>query len=154
MPSPIRPTSSEARQMAARLLHDARHGALGVIDPATGDPMVTRVASIWIDGALHLLVSDLSSHTAALTADPRCSMLISDAARKGDPLAHPRLTIQCRATFVEKPPLRDPWLTAYPKARLYIDFADFRMVRLTATAAHLNGGFGKAYRLTPADLNQ
>jgi len=39
-----------------------------------------------------------------------------------------------------------------PKAQLYIGFADFSLLRLKVSAGHLNGGFGKAFVLTPEDL--
>ena len=48
--------------------------------------------------------------------------------------------------------LRAHYLTHQPKAKLYIDFGDFSLVRLRVTKAHLNGGFGKAFILTPEDL--
>ena len=82
---------------------------------------------------------------------PDVSILIGEPGR-GDPLAHPRLTLAARADFVEKAPHRDAYLSAQPKAALYIDFADFHIIRLTPTGADLNGGFGKAYRLEPEDL--
>ena len=44
------------------------------------------------------------------------------------------------------------YLALYPKAKLYIGFGDFALVRFTPTGAHLNGGFGKAFVLTPEDL--
>ena len=44
------------------------------------------------------------------------------------------------------------YLAAYPKAKLYFDFGDFRMVEFTVKAAFLNGGFGQAFHLTPDDL--
>jgi putative heme iron utilization protein len=48
--------------------------------------------------------------------------------------------------------LRAHWLKGHPKAALYIDFADFAFVRLTPESALLNGGFGRAFRLSPEDL--
>ena len=149
---PIRPTDDAARDLARGLL-GSRHAALGVIDPATGAPHVTRVAFGWQDGAGGLLlVSTLSLHTGALHARPDCSVLLGEPADRGDPLTHPRLTLTGRAVPADKAALRDLWLRDHPKAALYIDFADFRMLRLEVAAGHLNGGFGRAFRLTPADL--
>ena len=62
------------------------------------------------------------------------------------------MTVVARAVEVEKAALRDVWLAAIPKAQLYYDFTDFRMMRLVPLEVHLNGGFGKAFRLTPDDL--
>lgn len=157
-PSPIRPTDDEARRLARSLVEGARHGALGVRDPDSGAPMVTRIAVVrGPDGAPLALVSDLSHHTRALKADPACSLLVGEPGGRGDPLTHPRLTIQARAAFVPRDSddharLRRHYLARQPKAKLYIDFGDFALVRLVPTGAFLNGGFGKAFVLTPGDL--
>lgn len=151
-PDPIRPTDDAARALARDLCGAARFGALGVIDPETGGPMVSRVAVLWHAGAALILVSDLSLHTAALRQAPASSLLLGEPGPKGDPLTHPRITLMARAGMADKAALRGVWLAAHPKAALYYDFTDFRMWRLEVLHAHLNGGFGKAYRLTVADL--
>ena len=88
----------------------------------------------------------------ALRADPRCSLLLGEPGPRGDPLAHPRLTLLGRVQAADKARLRAPWLAAHPKSALYYDFADFALLRVLVDAAHLNGGFGQAFRLTPSDL--
>jgi putative heme iron utilization protein len=148
---PFRPADDAARALARGLLAAARHGALGVVLPG-GAPLVSRVA-VGTDGAAPLiLVSTLAPHTEALLASPACSLLLGEPGTRGDPLSHPRLTLQARALRADKAALRDRWLAQHPKARLYYDFADFLLFRLEVDAAQLNGGFGRAYRLTPADL--
>jgi putative heme iron utilization protein len=150
---PIRPTDAEARSLARDLIAGARFAALGVIDPETGVPMVTRIALVpGPDGAPLTLISTLSAHTSALRAEPRCSLLIGEPGGRGDPLTHPRLTLQARAEQADKAALKAHYLGLYPKATLYYDFGDFGLVRFAPLAGHLNGGFGKAYRLEPADL--
>jgi putative heme iron utilization protein len=155
-PDPVRPADDAARTLAREIALKARFGALGVIDPATGGPMVTRVATLWqadAEGpAALILVSDLSLHTVALGRDPACSLLLGEPGAKGDPLTHPRLTLMARAGPADKAALRAAWLAAHPKAALYYDFADFRLLRLVPHLAHLNGGFGRAWRLSSADL--
>jgi len=154
MTNPIRPTDDDARALAAALIRAARHGALGVIDPESGAPLVSRIAVAWIAGAPHILVSDLSAHTAALKANPACSLLLGEVGAKGDPLTPPRITLQCKAKDADKQAHRAAWLALHPKAKLYFDFADFRMMRFDVDAAFLNGGFGKAFHLSPQDLNE
>ncbi|MCU0908015.1 MAG: pyridoxamine 5'-phosphate oxidase family protein [Rhodobacteraceae bacterium] len=155
---PIRPTDAQARDLARGLVRDAGHGALGVLDPATGGPHVTRVAVMGQpDGSAVLFVSALSHHTRALRAHPACSLLLGEPGAKGDPLTHPRLTLLAQAAFVPQGSdahraLRAAWLTRHPKARVYADLPDFAFAILTPTGAHLNGGFGRAFVLTPDDL--
>jgi heme iron utilization protein len=154
---PYRPADDEARALAADLLQTARHAALAVtLDD--GAPMVTRVA-FGLDprGVPVTLISALSQHTNALQQRPVASLLVGEPAATGDPLTHPRLTLQVLARFFphddpDRPALRRKWLADHPKSKLYIDFADFSFVRLSARSAILNGGFGKAYRLTDNDL--
>jgi len=157
-PNVIRPTNDDARALAQSLLAQATYAAIAVIDPATQTPMVTRIAlATSVDGVPVTLISDLSHHTRALRKNPACSLLLGEPGDKGDPLTHPRLTLQCRAAFVEQTSpehsaLRTRYLAQRPKAQLYIDFADFRFVTFEIVDAFLNGGFGKAYTLAKADI--
>jgi putative heme iron utilization protein len=154
----IRPTDNAARRMARDLLAQARTAALGVLDPDSGAPMVSRVAfGRAPDGTPLSLISDLAAHSRALAADPRCSLLLDGPAGRGDPLNHPRITLQARARFVrhgaeDRDALVRHYLAQQPKARLYIDFADFAFVLFAVEKALLNGGFGKAFVLASADL--
>ncbi|TIX34331.1 MAG: HugZ family protein, partial [Mesorhizobium sp.] len=89
----IRETDAEAIRLAKTLIRSARFGALAVIEPGTGSPLASRVGvATDLDGAPLILVSMLSAHTGAILADPRCSLLVGEPG-KGDPLAHPRLTL-------------------------------------------------------------
>lgn len=148
--SVLRPVDDEARRIARSLLASARYGALGVLQGNT--PFVTRIA-LNANGDLISLVSELSQHTSALKADPHCSLLIGEPGPKGDPLTHPRLTIQADAAFLDRDDaLRMRWLETHPKAKLYIDFGDFGFVRFQVRRAFLNGGFGYACALSAEDL--
>ena len=153
---PIRPTDDEARALAQALMRGARTAALAVIED--GMPLVTRVGfGLGPDGAPVILVSDLAAHSRALRRDDRAALLLGEPGDKGDPLTHPRLSLQARATFVaqddpSRAALADRWLADHPKAKLYIGFADFHFVRFTILRGLLNGGFGRAYSLDPADL--
>lgn len=156
--SVLRETDDEARKLARILLRSAKSGALAAIEPGSGGfPFVSRVLiGIDIDGAPVILVSRLSTHTQALIADRRASLLTGEAGR-GDPLAHPRLTLQCEAEEVARDSaahgrIRERFLRRHPKSRLYADFADFGFFRLKPLRASLNGGFGRAYALTGEDL--
>jgi putative heme iron utilization protein len=133
---PHRPPTPEAVALSRALLSGAAHAALATVEH--GRPLVTRIGCLWLPGAgMGMLLSDLSDHSRALAADPSCALLVGDPGGKGDPLTHPRLTLRG---------------TARPKATLYYDFTDFRLLALVPDEALLNGGFGKAHRLAPADL--
>ncbi|GHE03403.1 pyridoxamine 5-phosphate oxidase [Defluviimonas sp. 20V17] len=157
-PSPIRPTDDAARTLALSLLRDARFAALAVTDPSGAGPMISRVAlTLTLSGAPMTLISSLAAHSAALRADPRAALLVGEPGARGDPLTHPRLSLRATARFVDRDSaehqtLRAHYLTQRPKAALYADFADFSFVVFSATGAALNGGFGKAFILTPEDL--
>ena len=156
--SPIRPTDQEARALAADLLAGANYAALAVIDPQSKGPFASRIAfARLLPTQCVTLISDLSFHTKALRANPKCSLLIGAPGDKGDPLTHPRLTLQCTANFITRKheqftQMRAQYLDCQPKAKLYIDFADFNFVRFEIHTGHLNGGFGKAFVLNPSDF--
>jgi putative heme iron utilization protein len=155
--SVIRETDGEARKLARTLLRSARYAAIAVIDPETGFPFSSRVLlGTDIDGTPVILVSGLSAHTRALDADSRASLLTGEPG-KGDPLAYARLTTQCLAEPVDRDSpiharIRARFLDRHAKAKLYIDFPDFRFFRLVPQSASMNGGFGRAYILTGDDL--
>jgi putative heme iron utilization protein len=155
--SVLREVDAEAIRLARTLLRTTRHGSLAVLNATTGAPAISRVGvSTDIDGTPIILISRLAPHTAALLADGRCALLLGEPG-KGDPLAHARISIDCVAAEVDRESpeharLRTRYLNHQPKSKLYADLGDFRFFRLEPTAASLNGGFGKAYALTPAHL--
>ena len=154
--SPINPTDDAARHTARALIAGARTAALAVLQPDTGAPHVSLIAiSPDPGGCVLTLVSSLALHARALAADPRASLLLVEPGPKGDPRTHPRLSLNVTAipaAATDRAELRDLWLSRHPKAKLYIDFADFHFLRLLPSSALLNAGFGRAYLLTPADL--
>lgn len=157
-PDPLLPVDDDARALARKLVRMARYGALGVLDPADGAPFVSRVAlATAMDGAPVMLVSALSLHTQALVRDGRCSLLVGEPG-KGDPLAHPRLSLTATAVRLDPASAdhaaaRRRFLARHPKAKLYADFGDFAFFRLEPARASLNGGFGRAYALAANDLS-
>jgi len=149
---PEPPTQYDGRALAKRLLRTIRAGALATLERGSGHPAASLITlATDVDGAPILLTSQLSGHTKNLDADPRCSVLLSQGGR-GDPLAHPRLTLVGAAAKTSEPRVRARFLARQPKAALYADFPDFSFWRITIEVAHLNGGFAKAATLSPADL--
>jgi len=155
-PDVLRSVDDEARRIAKTLVRTARYGALATLEPETGVPLASRVAVVPdVAGAPVILMSSLSTHATALQASPVCSLLLGEPG-KGDPLAHPRITVIGRAAPVDggtrDPVLRHRFLARHPKAALYIDFGDFTFWRLAVERASLNAGFGKAYALQATDV--
>lgn len=153
---PIRPTDDTARGLARELVRGARSGSLATLT-REGHPFAS-LSSLATDsyGTPLILVSALSGHTGNLLADPRCSLLVARPG-KGDPLAHPRITLLARAERIDRQSedgirIRRRFLARQPKAALYADFGDFSFFALKIERASLNGGFGKAYDLQPSDI--
>ncbi|WP_230529877.1 HugZ family pyridoxamine 5'-phosphate oxidase [Microvirga roseola] len=141
----------DAVGLAKNLLRTIRSGALATLGP-DGIPFATLVTvATDIDGSPLLLTSRLSSHTANLDCEPRVSILLAQTG-KGDPLAHPRLTVIGRAERAQEPRIRARFLARHPKAALYADFPDFSFWRVEILGGHLNGGFARAAGLAAAGL--
>jgi len=155
--SVIRETTAEAVELARRLIREARFGAIATIEPGSGWPIASSSLSATdADGAPVILISRLAAHTSALLADPRCSLLLGEPGR-GDPLAHPRITIACEAREISRDSeehrrIGERYLAQQPKAELYAGLGDFRYFRLEPKSASLNAGFGLAYVLSAEEI--
>jgi len=155
--SVIRETDEDARRLTKSLMRTARFGALAALEPGTGHPLSSRVAvTTDMDGTPVTLTSTLSGHTSAILNDSRCSLMVGEPG-KGDPLAHPRVTLFTRAVRIDRDDpahqrIKRRYLARHPKAKLYVDFGDFSFFRLEVERASLNGGFGKAFLLEHADM--
>ena len=151
------PADFDPRELGKALLRAIRAGTLGTLDRNTGHPFASLVTlATDVDGSPLILTSRLSTHTANLEADGRASMLLAETG-KGDPLAHPRLTVLGGFARIEKESadearVRRRFLARHPKAELYAGFGDFAFWRMTVASAHLNGGFARAADLTAADV--
>ena len=143
--------------VAKELLRATRAGALATIDRNTGHPFSSLVnVATDADGSPVILVSRLSTHTANIEADPRASVLLASTG-KGDPLAHPRLTVLGTFANIERNTpdgtrVQRRFLSRHPKSNLYAGFGDFTFWRLHVASAHLNGGFARAADLKASDV--
>lgn len=136
---------------AKRLLRTIRAGCLATLDEH-GRPFATLVnVATASDGAPILLLSRLAAHTRYLEARPACSILLAQSG-KGDPLAHPRLTVSGALARDADPVLRARFLSRHPKSELYAGFADFSFWRMKVEGFHLNGGFARAADFAPQEI--
>lgn len=147
------PAPFDARADARRLLRTARSGALATLT-RDGAPYASLAAVATLpDGSLLVPLSTLAVHTRHVADDPRCSLLLGMPGG-GDPMAHPRLTLACRAEKVgeaERDRCRTRFLRRHPDA-FYVDFGDFSFWRLAVTGGRMIGGFGRIAMLGAADL--
>lgn len=135
--------------LAKHLLRTIRAGALATLDREAGYPFASLVTvATDCDGSPLFLMSGLAAHTGNLDRDPRASVLLAQGG-KGDPLAHPRLTVAGRVARTDEPRVRARFLARHPKANLYAGFGDFSFWRMDIAGAHLNGGFARAMALSP-----
>ncbi|MDO5605061.1 MAG: pyridoxamine 5-phosphate oxidase [Paracoccus sp. (in: a-proteobacteria)] len=157
---PIRQTSPQARDQARQLINDMRHAVMAVSDAATGHPHLSRIAcQPDSDGMPLAFLSAIAVHSRLLEADPLAGLLIEDTGARGDAMARPRLSLRVTAIRLDRD---DPghgarvarWVQHNPKARVYATLPDFHFWRLQITGGLLNAGFGQAFRLTPADLDE
>lgn len=138
--------------IAKHLLRTIRAGALATLDHETGFPFASLVTvATDVDGSPLLLLSRLAAHRQNLERDRRASILLAQGG-KGDPLAHPRLTVTGEAALTEAPRARARFLARHPKAKLYAGFADFSFWRLEVAAVHLNAGFARAAKLDVGEV--
>jgi putative heme iron utilization protein len=142
----------DGTSLAKHLLRTIRAGALATLDRDSGFPFASLVTvATDPDGSPLFLMSRLAAHTANLDRDPRASILLAQGG-KGDPLAHPRLTVTGHVARTEEPRVAQRFLARHPKAKLYAGFGDFAFWRMAVTGAHLNGGFARAMTLTADDI--
>ena len=150
--APSAPTA-EALRDAKRLLRVGGVGALATLDRDDGAPLATLVgvASDW-DGSPLFLLSQLSRHTQNLENRPRASLLLTSEPGRGDPLNHPRLTLNGPVSRHEEATSRERYVRRNPKSKLYASFGDFGVYRMKVESLHFNGGFGRADAISPSEL--
>jgi putative heme iron utilization protein len=145
-PAPPEPSHAER---ARTLVTNQTRGALSTIavDPA-GTPFGSVVTYGLDDhGQPCFFVSTMAEHTRNLDADPRASLLVVEDTPDGaDPLASGRVTLLGAAEDVvdpdERAAARAGYLAANPAA-FYVDYGDFRCLRLRVTDIRYVGGFGR-----------
>lgn len=144
------------------MLAETPVASLGVLE--AGAPSVSLVPFVRTTGPtrLWLLLSALSPHTAALRADARCAVMVSEAPRPDDARSNHalmRLSLRCTARFVSREEGRDAGVEAlyrarFPVAETLLGLGDFYWVELTPREGEgrFVQGFGRAYSVGGADL--
>lgn len=144
------------------LVGESLVASLAVIDQ--GEPAVSLVAFAheWGPLRLHLFVSDLSAHTPALRASPRCSLMMHKSPAADDPNSNhalTRLIVRADATFVSREAAKergvlDRWRAKYAITDMLAGLSDFHFVELVPVEATFVMGFGRAYKCAGPDLER
>lgn len=145
-PPPPEPSHAER---ARTIVAGPGRGALSTLslDPP-GTPFGSVVTYGLDDaGRPSFFVSTMAEHTRNLDADPRASILVvEDTPAGADPLALGRVTLVGTVAEVtdpaERAAAREGYLAANPSA-FYVDYGDFRCLRLEVTGVRYVGGFGR-----------
>jgi hypothetical protein len=134
--------------------HDAL--MLSTINP-DGSPDASHAAYLCgADGSLYFFLSDLSSHTANLLANPRAAALI--VSNRGDAFARPRLSLKGGVVRLPRDDaagaeLLDQFAARHGKiVGLLRQLGDFHLFQMQPDEALLVMGFGKAWPLAGEQL--
>lgn len=138
------------------LLYLGRWGALATLSRKHPGHPFGSVMPYALDagGRPLFLISSLATHTQNLKADPRASLLVTEAAEGGDPLAVGRATLMGDATLVpaaEADEVRAAYLARHPTAAYWVDFSDFAFYRLELRDIYYVGGFARMDWVEPAE---
>ena len=91
------------------------------------------------------LISTMAMHTQNLQADPRASLLVTQAGGGGEPLGASRVTLLGNALPVgesETVAVRKLYLESYANSKHWVDYEDFSFYRMEVIDVYYVGGFG------------
>jgi hypothetical protein len=91
------------------------------------------------------LISTMAMHTQNLQADPRASLLVTQADVAGDPLGASRITLVGNVLPLppaDVPATRNLYLQRYENSKYWVDFEDFSFYRMDVVDVYYVGGFG------------
>ncbi|MEX2262620.1 MAG: DUF2470 domain-containing protein [Bryobacteraceae bacterium] len=143
---PSVPESAYAER-ARTLLHQRDIGSLSTHSRRrTGYPFASVMPyALGPDGRPVFLISGMAMHTQNLMADPRASLLVTEAGDGADALGKARVTLVGDVTRIddaERAAARDLYLEAQPSAKYWVDFEDFAFYRMEVLDLYYVGGFG------------
>ncbi len=96
-------------------------------------------------GRLIFLISTMAMHTQNLLADPRASLLVTQADGSGDPLGASRVTLLGNVRTIDKGEVaeaRKLYLARYENSKYWVDYEDFSFYRMDVVDIYYVGGFG------------
>ena len=103
------------------------------------------------------LISTMAMHTQNLQADPRASLLVTQADGDGDPLGASRVTLVGNVQTIPYPEIaaaRTLYLDRYANSKYWVDFDDFSFYRMSVLDIYYVGGFGVMGWVLAVDYDQ
>ncbi len=145
---------------AARLIREERWAALGTLNG--GAPLASMVSyACEADlGAFLMLLSPLALHTRNLLDDPRASLAVSRPdGGEGDPQELARVTVSGSALALvpgtpEWEGAKAVYAARFPGAEVRMSLPDILVFRFVPEEVRYVGGFGRATRMTAAQLRE
>ena len=134
-------------ERARTLAHVSRIGSLSSISRKQPGYPFGSIMPYALDahGQPLFLISSMAMHTHNLAADPRASLLVTNADASGDALAASRVTLIGDVRLVAEdqlPDARSRYLASYENAKYWVDFEDFSFYGMTLIDVYYVGGFG------------
>jgi hypothetical protein len=142
----------------ARLLAGFRWAALAVVNDGSPAAAMTSYALAPDGTALYVHLSQMALHTRALLEEPRAAFVVSAPdTGEGDPQTLPRLSLAGVALALvpgtpEYAAGQATYVGRFPAADERFALADFVLFRFEPSEARWVGGFGRALRMTGAQL--
>ncbi len=152
-PAVAEPTFAER---ARTLLYLGRIGTLSTISRKQQGFPFGSVMPYALDenGRPVFLISTMAMHTQNLQADPRSSLLVTQADASGDPLGASRVTLVGNVLPIPEPEVtavRKLYLERYANSKNWVDFEDFSFYRMNVVDLYYVGGFGVMGWITASD---
>jgi putative heme iron utilization protein len=134
-------------ERARTLVYLSRIGSLSTLSRKQAGFPFGSVMPYGLDesGRPIFLISTMAMHTQNLQADPRSSLLVTQADASGDPLGASRVTLIGNAVVIPQPEVAEAralYLERYANAKYWVDFEDFAFYRMDVLDVYYVGGFG------------
>jgi putative heme iron utilization protein len=147
------PSFAEA---ARTLVYLGRIGTLSTLSRKQPDFPFGSVMPYSVDerGCPIFLISTMAMHTQNMLANPRASLLVTQADAGLDPLGASRVTLLGNVVALPPPEVsqaRELYLARYENSKYWVDYDDFSFHRLEVVDVYYVGGFGVMGWVSAAD---
>jgi heme iron utilization protein len=146
-------------ERARTLVHLGRIGSLSTVSRKQPGFPFGSVMPYGLDaqGRPIFLISTMAMHTQNLQADPRASLLVTQADGDGDPLGASRVTLIGNVLTIPQSEIADArtlYLERYANSKYWVDFEDFSFYRMNVVDVYYVGGFGVMGWVKTSDYDQ